>query len=245
MRRPSLNGFSGGWGHHDRTREVWQEILPRGTIAGSDTEGYGDTYPARLPDGREIAFPVRVLPGDGTRAVASLILNQASFAVEDALADAVADRARTLGAEVVVAVPTLGLGLGNAVARRLGHGRMVALGTSAKFWYDDTLSVPVTSITSPTIPKRLYLDPRTVAAMQDRRVLLVDDVLSTGKTCLAALALLARAGLRPSGLAFAMRQGSGGAAALAAAGYGDLRIVAAVDTPRLALRGGRWFPETA
>ena len=133
--------------------QYWQDILPRGTLAGSDAGGYRDTYPARLPDGREIAFPIRVLPGDGDRAVASLILNQASFAVEDALADVLADRARALAPEIVVAVPTLGLGLGNAVARRLGHPRLVALGTSRKFWYEDALSVPVTSITSPTIPR--------------------------------------------------------------------------------------------
>ena len=213
--------------------EVWQDVLAPGTVEGSDAEGYGETYPARLPDGREIAFPVRVLPGDGSRAVASL----------DALADAVAERARPLGADIVVAIPTLGLALGNAVARRLGHPRMVALGTSAKFWYDDTLSVPVTSITSPTIPKRLYLDPRTVALMTGRRLLLVDDVLSTGKTCLAALTLLARAGLRPAGLAFAMRQGSQSGAALAAASFGDLPVLFAVDTPRLTRRESRWFAE--
>lgn len=225
--------------------QYWQEILPRGTLPGSDAEGYNDTYPARLPDGREIAFPIRVLPGGGDRAVASLILNQASFAVEDALADILADRARAMAPEIVVAVPTLGLGLGNAVARRLGHRRLVALGTSRKFWYEDALSVPVTSITSPTIPKRLYLDPRMVPLLEGRRILLVDDVLSTGTTCRAALGLLAIAGLEPAGLAFAMRQGAASGPALAQAGYGAVPVLAAIETPRLVLSGDRWYPETA
>lgn len=223
----------------------WQEILPHGTLPGSDTGGYSDTYPARLPDGREIAFPIRILPGDGDRAVASLILNQASFTVEDVLADILSEAARPLAPDIVVAVPTLGLGLGNAVARRLGHPRLVALGTSRKFWYEDALSVPVTSITSPTIPKRLYLDPRMVPLLTGRRLLLVDDVLSTGTTCLAALGLLAVAGLRPAALGFAMRQGTASGPALAQAGYGDIPVLAAVETPRLALSGGRWYPESA
>jgi adenine/guanine phosphoribosyltransferase-like PRPP-binding protein len=221
----------------------WQDLHAPGTLPGDDAEGYGALYPARLPDGRGIAFPVRVLPGDGTRAVASLILNQASFAVQDALADAVAAVAAPHAPDVVAGLPTLGLGLAGDVARRLGHPRMVALGTSRKFWYDEALSVPVASITSPG-EKRIWLDPRMLPLLGDRRVLLVDDAISTGRTALAALALLDAAGVRPVAMAVAMAQGTLWRAALAAAGHGGLPVVHAVATPRLALdRDGRWRPE--
>lgn len=126
--------------------EFWQDIHPPGSLSHGG-EGFASLYPAVLPDRREIAFPIRVLPGGGDRAVASLIVNQASFAVEDALAGVMAEQAAHFAPQVVVGVPTLGLPLAGNVARRLGHARMVALGTSRKFWYEERLSVPLRSIT--------------------------------------------------------------------------------------------------
>jgi len=187
--------------------DVWQALYPPGTFPDAPGTLHRGTYPARLPDGRQLLLPIRVLPGDGTRAVASLIVNQASFAVEDALADAMAALFRGAGAEVVVGVPTLGLPLANALARRLGHSRMVPLGTSRKFWYDDGLSEPLKSITTPGGGKSIYLDPRMLPLLDGRRVLLVDDVVSSGSSLAAVLRLLDKAGVRPAGIAVAMEQG--------------------------------------
>jgi adenine/guanine phosphoribosyltransferase-like PRPP-binding protein len=222
--------------------EFWQELHPPGTFEAAPSSGHRGAYPASLPDGRQILLPIRVLPGDGSRAVASLIVNQASFAVEDALADAVADLARPLAPEVVVGVPTLGLPLANGVARRLGHARMVALGTSRKFWYDETLSQPLRSITSPGAGKTLYLDPRMVPLIEGRRVLLVDDVLSTGASIGSALRLLEAAGCRPVAVGAAMLQGELWRDVLESVAPG-LRVVAALRSPRLARRAdGRYEP---
>ena len=187
--------------------DVWQTLHPPGTFPDAPGTVHRGTYPATLPDGRQILLPIRILPGDGTRAVASLIVNQASFAVEDALADAMAALWRDAGAEVVVGVPTLGLPLANALARRLGHARMVPLGTSRKFWYDDRLSEPLKSITTPGGGKSIYLDPRMLPLLDGRRVLLVDDVVSSGSSLAAVLRLLDKAGVRPAGIAVAMEQG--------------------------------------
>src|SRR5690242_13987113 len=115
-----------------RPHDFWQEILPPGTL---DTRGgFSTFYPARFEDGRQLCLPLRQLP-DGRHAVASLIVNQASFAVLDALAGALAAQLAPLAPEVVVGVPTLGLALAPIVARALGHKRFVPLGTSRKFWY--------------------------------------------------------------------------------------------------------------
>ena len=65
---------------------------------------------------RQVLLPIRALP-DSDRGVASLILNQASFDVLDALAATVAEGLRAHAPEVIVAVPTLGLPLAEAVAR--------------------------------------------------------------------------------------------------------------------------------
>jgi adenine/guanine phosphoribosyltransferase-like PRPP-binding protein len=225
-------------------QEFWQAVYPAGTFDAAPAGGFRGLYPARLPDGRQIALPIRVLPGGDDRAVASLILNQASFAVADTLADTLADKARPLGAEVVVGLPTLGLVLAEALARRLGHARFVPLGTSRKFWYDEALSEPLSSVTSPDVAaKRLYLDPRMLPLLLGRRVLLVDDVVSTGSSMASALALLARAGVKPTGIAVAMRQSTRWHQRLTSAGWtGD--VAAAFDTPLLR-RGsdGGWRPE--
>lgn len=220
--------------------EFWQALYPPGALAGDETEGYLGHYPAALPDGRCIALPIRVLPGDGAQAVASLILNQASFAVADALADALAARLVRFAPEVIVGVPTLGLGLAEALARRLGHGRMVPLGTSRKFWYDEALSEPMRSITSPDQAKRIYVDPRMVPLLAGRRVVVVDDVASSGSTLRAVLAVLARAGVVPVAAGFAMAQGQGWADTLP----DGMGFAAAIASPRLMLgHDGRWRPQ--
>lgn len=219
--------------------QFWQDLFAPGDLPGDDAGGYLGHYPAALPDGRCLALPIRVLPGDGSAAVASLILNQASFAVADALADALAAKVAPFAPGVIVGVPTLGLGLADAVARRLGHRRMVALGTSAKFWYDEALSEPLRSITSPGGGKRIYVDPRMLPLLAGRRVVVVDDVASTGSTLRAVLAVLGRAGVVPVAAGFAMAQGHGWAEALPL----GMGFAAAIASPRLGLGAdGRWRP---
>ena len=136
--------------------EFWQSLSP---TSGIPAEGpFSDYYPAPLDDEFELRLPIRVLP-DGEHALCSLIVNQASFAVVDTLASRLARQLAPFDPEVIVGLPTLGLTLADAVARRLGHPRYIACGTSREFWYEDRLSVPVASVTTPD-EKRLYLDPR-------------------------------------------------------------------------------------
>lgn len=225
--------------------EFWQVVYPAGTYPAGPGQGFLDLYPADLPDGRQIALPIRILPGDGMSAVASLIVNQASFTVEDALTDALASFAACVAPDVVIGVPTLGLPLANGVARRLGHSRMVALGTSRKFWYDDALSEPMSSITSPAHAKRLFLDPRMLPLLEGRRVVVVDDVVSSGTSIRAVLALLAKAGIAPVGIVAAMLQGDRWRAPLAAFDPGLPAIVAgALASPRFGRAAdGLWYAE--
>ncbi|MEQ8658230.1 MAG: phosphoribosyltransferase [Hyphomicrobiales bacterium] len=184
----------------------WQRLDAPGTHATGPGMVYTTAFPATLPDGRQLLLPIRNLPGGG--GVASLIVNQAAFVVEDALADIMAAQWQGIMPDIVVGVPTLGLPLANAIARRLGHQRMVPLGTSRKFWYTDALSEPISSITSPDKSKTIYLDPRMVPLLSGRKVLLVDDVVSTGTSMAAVLRLLNKVDIVPVGIAVAMEQGS-------------------------------------
>jgi adenine/guanine phosphoribosyltransferase-like PRPP-binding protein len=176
----------------------WQEILPPDAVIQGG-------YTARFPDGRILVLPIRPLP-DGKRALASLIINQASFAVVDALAAALAQELAPFAPEIVVGLPTLGLTLSSAVAQKLGHTRYVPLGNSAKFWYRPELSVPLSSVTTPGQEKRLYIDPRLLPLLQGRRIALIDDVISSGASMLAGIALLELCGVKPAVLGTAMLQ---------------------------------------
>lgn len=196
--------------------------------------GFADSYPATLPDGSQLLLPIRVLPGDGTKAVASLIINQASFAVEDAISAALAELLRAYAPDVIIGVPTLGLPLANNVARRLGHARMVALGTSRKFWYRDELSAPLSSITSPNQQKTIYLDPRSLPLLDGKRIVVVDDVISSGTSMSAVLQLLKTAAIDPVAIGCAMLQGTRWQTDLR--DWRD-RVVAPLASPRLEKAG--------
>lgn len=220
--------------------EFWQTIDPPGTHDPLPADGYSDSYPAALPDGSQLTLPIRVLPGDGNAAVASLIINQASFTVEDAIAAAMTKLITPYAPEIIIGVPTLGLPLANNVARRLGHSRMVALGTSRKFWYRDELSAPMSSITSPTHQKTIYLDPRSLPLLRGKRIAVVDDVISSGTSMAAVLSLLTSAELSPAVVATAMLQGTRWQAAL---DQFQVPVIAPLSSPRLEkTAAGHWRP---
>ena len=194
----------------------------------------------RLPCGRFLVLPLRRLP-DGNRALASLIANQASNAVIAALADQMAAQARTLDVDLVVGLPTLGLAFASLVAERLGQSRYVPLGYSRKFWYEDALSEPVTSITSPETGKLLRLDPNLLPLLEGRRVALVDDAISTGATAAAAVRLLQKADVEIAGMIVAMKQTNrweAPAAALSA----PLAVRAVYGCPLFLRSDAGWIP---
>ena len=167
------------------TTAYWQQILPA-TAAGPADGPWQYGYPARLPDGRVLVLPIRQMAGQP---------------------DLLAERLAPLRPEVVVGVPTLGLSFAPIVARRLGLSRMVPLGYSRKFWYDEALSGAVQSITTPTAGKRVYLDPNLLPLVRGRRVVLVDDAVSSGSTIAAPWNLLEAAGATVLGVGVAMCQG--------------------------------------
>lgn len=206
--------------------------------ARPEPAAWTDHYAAPMPDGRRLVLPLRDF---GDTAVAGLIANQASFAVLDQLVAWIVARIVPWRAEIVVGLPTLGHTVGAAVARGLGHTGWVAPSTTRKRWYDDALSVPLASITSPgtgaNAGRRMWLDPRLLPILQERRVLLVDDVISTGTSARGGIALLQAAGVTPIGLAVAMIQGDAWRT-----GWPEIPVEAAFTTPRFRRVPDGWVP---
>lgn len=165
------------------TTQYWQAILPASSNpSDAPTTTYQFKYPAVLPDSRILYLPIRQIQSKSSEAVASLILNQASLRVVYELGTFLAEVIRPFNIDVVIGLPTLGLSAAAVVAEKLGHERYVPLGYSRKFWYQDALSTAVSSITSPTGEKPLYLDPNQLPLVKGKRCVLIDDAVSSGKT---------------------------------------------------------------
>jgi adenine/guanine phosphoribosyltransferase-like PRPP-binding protein len=209
--------------------EFWQDFAP----PAPPREAWTETYAAPMPDGASLVLPLRDM---GETAVAGLIANQAGFPVVRRLSAWMTEVARPLGADIVVGLPTLGQVFAPGIAEALGHANWVAPGWSRKRWYEERLSVAAHSITSP-IERRLWLDPRLLPRLAGKRVLLVDDVISTGASARAGLALLAAAGVAPVALLVAMAQGDRWRA-----GWDGPPVRAVFATPIFARSPAGWVP---
>ncbi len=225
----------------ESTVGYWQELTPDVPARFSATPPYRFGYPVRLPCGRVLVLPLRQLP-DGGHALASLIANQASHDVVSVLADHMAEQAQLLAPEIVIGLPTLGLAFATLVAARLGQPRFVPLGYSRKFWYDDALSVPISSITTPDAGRRLRLDPNLLALIKGRRVVVIDDAVSTGSTAAAAMRLLRAIDVEAVGMVVAMKQTNRWEAALRSLEGPALRVRGVCGCPLFERRDDGWLP---
>jgi adenine/guanine phosphoribosyltransferase-like PRPP-binding protein len=139
----------------------------------------------------------------------------------------------------------LGLAFASLVAARLGQPRFVPLGYSRKFWYDDALSVPIASITTPEAGLRLRLDPNLVALIRERRVVVIDDAISTGSTAVAAMRLLRGIDVAPVGMVVAMKQTNRWEAALRSLEAPAPQVRGVCGCPLFERRDDGWWPVAA
>jgi adenine/guanine phosphoribosyltransferase-like PRPP-binding protein len=225
----------------ESTLDYWQQLTPDVPSRFSATPPHRFGYPVRLPCGRVLVLPLRQLP-DERHAVASLIANQASHTVVAALADHMAKEAQRLEPEIVVGLPTLGLAFASLVAAGLGQPRFVPLGYSRKFWYDDALSVPIASITTPEAGRRLRLDPNLLTLIRGRRVVVIDDAISTGSTAVAAVQLLHGIDVEPVGMVVAMKQTNRWEAALRSLQTPAPLVRGVCGCPLFERRDDGWWP---
>ncbi len=109
--------------------------------------------------------------------------------------------------DVVVSVATMGIPLAIEVTRALGLDDYVILHKTPKIHLREAYSEPVRSITTREA-QTLRLDPARSAAVRGRRVAVVDDVVSTGASIQAALALVRQVGGDPVVVGVLVTEGS-------------------------------------
>jgi adenine/guanine phosphoribosyltransferase-like PRPP-binding protein len=221
----------------------YERIVPSEEMPSPPLPPYQHTYPVQLPDGDWLLLPLLALP-QGNTAIANLCINANSFALEERLSSAMADLAHPLRPDIIVGMPTLGMVLAASVAKKLGHERYVPLSYSRKFWFEDGLSIPVNSITTPSQRKAIYIDPRLIERLEDRRVLLIDDVISTGGSAAAQMFLMRKLGAEVVGIITAMRETRRWIEKLAAIDAAYPALVRSVfQCPLFRRTEGGWMPD--
>ena len=98
--------------------------------------------------------------------------------------------------DVIITAESKGIHLAYEMAKQSGKIYKVAH-KCVKPYMTDTIEVPVKSIT-PKKEQKLYLDVEDVEALKGKRVLIVEDVISTGKYLKALGALVEKAGGTPA-----------------------------------------------
>ena len=160
-----------------------------------------------------VELPLVALSDDLT--IALLISVDLGVAFAEVAGRELADLMRPADPEIVVSVATMGIPVAIEASRALGLDDYVILHKTPKIHLGETWSEPVTSITTDAA-QRLRMDPARVSAVRGRRVAVVDDVISTGASTLAALRLVRRTGAEPVVIGTLMTEGSGWRSALGA-----------------------------
>ncbi|MGN0612319.1 MAG: phosphoribosyltransferase family protein [Porcipelethomonas sp.] len=94
--------------------------------------------------------------------------------------------------DVILTAECKGIPLGYELAKQSGKNYIVAR-KSVKLYMTDPISVEVKSITTSAV-QTLYLSQEDAAALNGKRVLIADDVISTGESLNALVELVSKAG---------------------------------------------------
>ena len=95
--------------------------------------------------------------------------------------------------DYILTAEAKGITLAHEMARQAGDAKYILARKGPKLYMRDIFSVTVNSITTAK-EQKLYLDGADAALMKGKRILIVDDVISTGESLKALEALVEKAG---------------------------------------------------
>ena len=95
--------------------------------------------------------------------------------------------------DYILTAEAKGIPLAHEMARQAGDARYILARKGPKLYMRDVFSVSVNSITTAK-EQRLYLDGADAELINGKRILIVDDVISTGESLSALEALVEKAG---------------------------------------------------
>ena len=95
--------------------------------------------------------------------------------------------------DYIITAEAKGIPLAHEMARQAGDSKYILARKGPKLYMRDIFDVTVRSITTAK-EQRLYLDGADAELMKGKRILIVDDVISTGESLAALEALVEKAG---------------------------------------------------
>ena len=95
--------------------------------------------------------------------------------------------------DYIITAEAKGIPLAHEMARQAGDAKYILARKGPKLYMRDIFSVSVNSIT-PAKEQKRYLDGADAKLMKGKRILIVDDVISTGESLKALEALVEKAG---------------------------------------------------
>jgi len=95
--------------------------------------------------------------------------------------------------DYIITAEAKGIPLAHEMARQAGQSKYILARKAPKLYMRDLFSVTVNSITTAR-EQKLYLDGADAALMKGKRILIVDDVISTGESLRALEVLVEQAG---------------------------------------------------
>ncbi|MBQ8202425.1 MAG: adenine phosphoribosyltransferase [Clostridia bacterium] len=95
--------------------------------------------------------------------------------------------------DYIITAESKGIPLAQEMARLAGDAKWLLARKGAKLYMQDVVCVEVKSITTAAVQK-LYLDGHDAALMKGKKILIVDDVISTGESLHALEELVKAAG---------------------------------------------------
>lgn len=85
-------------------------------------------------------------------------------------------------AEVIITAESKGLQLAHVISRELGHANYAVARKSKKLYMQDGISVNINSSITTGAPQSLYLSKHDTELLLNKRIAIVDDVISTGNS---------------------------------------------------------------
>jgi adenine phosphoribosyltransferase len=138
--------------------------------------------------------------------------------------------------EIVAGAATLGIPVAIEVSRALGLDDYLVLQKTPKIHLGDALAESLESITT-TGDQRLLLDRARIGAVAGRRVVLVDDVIASGRSIQACLRLLRAAGATVVAIGVLLTEGAAWRRSL---GDDAARVRSLGCIPGFRRVGGQW-----